>query len=35
MAGQLWTVSSEGGFAYSDELSDYMRIVTQPLTKFR
>src|SRR5271170_5677867 len=35
MAGQIWTVSSEGGYAYSDELSDYMRIVTQPLTKFR
>jgi hypothetical protein len=35
MAGQIWTVAAEGGFAYSDELSDYMRIVTQQLTKFR
>jgi len=35
MAGQIWTVAGEGGFAYSDELSDYMRIVTQQLTKFR
>ena len=35
MAGQLWSVSAEGGFMYSDELSDYMRITSQPLTKFR
>ncbi len=35
MAGQIWTVSSEGGYMYSDELSDYLRITAQPLTKFR
>lgn len=35
MAGQLWTVAADGGFMYSDELSDYLRIKAQPLTKFR
>lgn len=35
MAGQLWTTSSAGGYMYSDELSDYLRLKAQPLTKFR
>jgi HK97 family phage major capsid protein len=35
MVGQLWSVPSEGGFMYSDELSDTIRIQVQPLTKFR
>ena len=35
MAGQLWSVSAEGGFMYSDELSDVLRQQVQPLTKFR
>lgn len=35
MAGQLWAVASEGGFMYSDELSDVLRQQVQPLTKFR
>lgn len=35
MAGQLWTVANEGGFMYSDELSDVIRQQLQPLTKFR
>lgn len=35
MAGQLWSVAAEGGYAYSDELSDIIRIALQPLTKFR
>jgi hypothetical protein len=35
MAGQLWTTPSEGGYMYSDELSDTIRIQVQPLTKFR
>jgi hypothetical protein len=35
MAGQIWSVAAEGGFLYSDELSDYLRIQVQPLTKFR
>jgi hypothetical protein len=35
MAGQLWSVAAEGGYAYSDELSDVLRQTLQPLTKFR
>jgi N4-gp56 family major capsid protein len=35
MAGQVWAVSAEGGYLYSDELSEYLRAQAQPLTKFR
>ncbi len=35
MSGQIWAVASEGGYMYSDELSDYLRIRAQPLTKMR
>lgn len=35
MAGQLWNVAAEGGYLYSDELSDVIRQQVQPLTKFR
>ena len=35
MTGQVWSVASEGGYLYSDELSDYLRMTQQPLTKFR
>jgi N4-gp56 family major capsid protein len=35
MAGQLWSVPSEGGYLYSDELSDVIRMALQPLAKFR
>ena len=35
MSGQVWAVSAEGGYLYSDELSDYLRVQAQPLTKFR
>src|ERR1700704_4677123 len=35
MTGQTWSVATEGGFMYSDELSDTLRIQVQPLTKFR
>lgn len=35
MVGQLWAVAAEGGFLYSDEMSDFLRIQVQPLTKFR
>lgn len=35
MAGQLWSVSADGGYLYGDELSSYLRIQTQALTKFR
>jgi hypothetical protein len=32
---QIWAVASEGGYLYSDELSDYLRAKVQPQTKFR
>ena len=35
MSGQIWAVAAEGGYMYSNELSDYLRIKAQPLTKFR
>lgn len=35
MAGQMWAVAADGGYLYSDELSDYLRMQVQPLTKFR
>ena len=35
MAGQIWALASEGGYLYSDELSDTLRLQVQPLTKFR
>lgn len=35
MAGQIWAVSSEGGYLWSAELSTYLRAQVQPLTKFR
>lgn len=35
MAGQLWSAPAEGGYMYSDELSDVLRQQVQPLTKFR
>lgn len=35
MAGQIWATAAEGGYMYSDELSDYLRIKAQALTKFR
>ena len=35
MAGQLWVTNSLGGFAYTDELSEVLRLAVQPLVKFR
>jgi hypothetical protein len=35
MVGQIWSVAAEGGYMYSDELSDTLRQQVQPLTKFR
>jgi N4-gp56 family major capsid protein len=35
MSGQFWAIAAEGGYMYSDELSDFLRIKAQPLTKFR
>ena len=35
MAGQVWGVNSLGGYMYSRQLSDVLRMAVQPLTKFR
>lgn len=35
MTGMVWSVAAEGGYLYADELSDYLRMQQQPLTKFR
>ncbi len=35
MEGQVWAVSSLGGFFYSRQLSNVLRAAVQPLTKFR
>lgn len=35
MAGMIWSVPAEGGYMYNQELSDYLRIKAQALTKFR
>ena len=35
MAGQIWTVDASGGYMFAPELSKYLRIKAQPLTKFR
>jgi len=35
MPGQLWVTNSLGGFFYSLNLSDELRTVVQPMTKFR
>jgi len=35
MAGQVWAVSSLGGFLYSRQLSNVLRMNVQPLVKFR
>jgi hypothetical protein len=35
MAGQIWSVAAEGGFLYSDEMSEFLRLKVQELTKFR
>lgn len=35
MAGQVWSVSSLGGYLYSRQLSNVLRGAVQPLTKFR
>ncbi len=35
MAALTWTVAAEGGYMYQNELSDYLRIKAQALTKFR
>lgn len=35
MSGQLWSVNALGGYMYSDELSDTLRVEVQPVVKFR
>jgi N4-gp56 family major capsid protein len=35
MTGQLWSVAAEGGYLYSDQLSETLRLVMQPQCKFR
>jgi hypothetical protein len=35
MAGQLWSVNTQGGYLYSDNLSDHLRFELQPRTKLR
>ena len=35
MAGQLWAVNSLGGFFYSQNLSDELRVAVQPMSRFR
>jgi N4-gp56 family major capsid protein len=35
MAGQVWAVNSLGGFMYSRQLSNVLRMNVQPLVKFR
>ena len=35
MAGQVWAVAAQGGYLYSDTLSDILRMALQPLMRFR
>jgi len=35
MAGQVWAVNSQGGFMYSDNLTNDLRNVLQPTLRFR
>lgn len=35
MSGQLWAVDAQGGYLYSDNLSDYLRFYLMAKTKFR
>jgi N4-gp56 family major capsid protein len=35
MSGQVWAVNSLGGFMYSRQLSNVLRMAVQPLVKFR
>lgn len=35
MSGQVWAVNSLGGYLYSRQLSNVLRMVVQPLVKFR
>lgn len=35
MSGQVWAVPNEGGYMYSDQLSDYLRMQVEPAVRFR
>ena len=35
MAGQIWAVADEGGYLYSPNLSEYLRLQNLPIVKFR
>ena len=35
MAGQVWSVSTSGGYMYADNLSRQLRMSVQPIVKFR
>lgn len=35
MSGQTWAVPTEGGYMYSDQLSDYLRMQVEPAVRFR
>jgi N4-gp56 family major capsid protein len=35
MSGQIWSVPEEGGYMYSPNLSEYLRLQNMPLVKFR
>ena len=35
MAGQVWSVSTSGGYMYADNLSRLLRMAVQPMVKFR
>lgn len=35
MAGQIWATNSLGGYMYSDNLSEELRLAVQPMVKFR
>ena len=35
MAGQVWAVDADGGFMYSDELSNILRMEVQPQLRYR
>lgn len=35
MAGQLWSIAADGGYTYSDKLSNILRLELLPVVKFR
>jgi hypothetical protein len=35
MAGQIWAVPDEGGYMYSPNLSEYLRVQNLPIVKWR